>query len=105
MENGQVFTTYVYSFEALMELVINKGLKFTNIKRTSSEIFFNQIFSFIDIISLVVIIALIHKGNSQQNVAKKFGNSFNKTKNFEVIKNVTTKFKDVAGLNESKREV
>ena len=29
----------------------------------------------------------------------------NKTKNFEVTKNVKVKFKDVAGLEESKREV
>lgn len=36
-------------------------------------------------------------------MGQRFGGNFNKTKNFEMTKNVNVKFKDVAGLHESKR--
>jgi ATP-dependent Zn protease len=65
----------------------------------------NQLYNFLDIISLIVIIASISKSTKQQNIGQQFGGGMNKTKNFEVTKNVKVKFKDVAGLEESKREV
>jgi ATP-dependent Zn protease len=57
----------------------------------------------LDIISLVIILVLIYKSSNTQNIGQRFGGGFNKTKNFEVVKNVNVKFKDVAGLHESKR--
>jgi hypothetical protein len=42
----------------------------------------NQIYSFLDIISLVVILGLIYKSTNVQNMGQKFGGGFNKTKNF-----------------------
>jgi ATP-dependent Zn protease len=46
----------------------------------------------------VVIIASISRSSSQQNIGQQFGGAMNKTKNFEVTKNVKVKFSDVAGL-------
>jgi ATP-dependent Zn protease len=106
LDSKQKFVTYVASFEKIYEKVTkNPQIRYHNKRNSQFDVFLSHIYSVLDIISLVVILGLFYKSSKNQNIGQKFGGQFNKTKNFEMTKNVNVKFKDVAGLHESKREV
>lgn len=83
MDSSQMFVTYVVSFQKIYQKVIkNPNIKYKNIRSSQFDVMLNQLYSVLDIVSLVVILALIYRSTSTQNIGQRFGGSFNKTKNF-----------------------
>lgn len=83
LDSKQKFVTYVASFEKIYEKIAkNPQIKYHNRRNSQFEVLLNHIYSVLDIISLVIILALIYKSTSTQNIGQKFGGGFNKTKNF-----------------------
>lgn len=83
--------------------MVNDGtIRYTNIRRTGFEAFLYSIYQFMDTLFLLFIIGSIRSAPKTGVGRQGFGPQ---PKKFDVTKNVTIKFADVAGLHESKREV
>lgn len=93
------------SFDDMLAYVMNDGhIKFKNVRRSSLESAFQRVYNVADIMLMVLILGSIIRapkggmgGGGMQSGPKQ--------KKFDVIKNMSIKFNDVAGLEESKREV
>lgn len=60
----------------------NPQIKYHNRRNSQFDVLLNHVYSVLDIVSLVIILALIYKSSGNQNIGQKFGQGFNKTKNF-----------------------
>lgn len=98
--NNQIFYCYVNSFDQFYDTVAKNGnLSYRNERRSGLEFPMQKFFLVLDTISLAMILGIIlvrRKKGGMEGMGQMGGI---KNKKFEVTKNVTIKFNDVAGLH------
>jgi ATP-dependent Zn protease len=77
-------------------------IKYKNVRRTGVEVILNQVYNVLDMFLIIFIIASILRAPKGAMGRQSAGPE---KKKFDVNKNVSVKFADVAGLHEAKREV